>query len=94
MSIDRVLAAKDVALTVSFTALYTILSFLPLSQVIGFFSKVITEATIIAPIIGIILGSYLGVLSTFSGGTIGLFISPYFSVLASSDGLTSLSLTR
>jgi len=79
MAIHRKLAAKDVALTVCFTALYAVLSFLPLSQVVGLFGKYITAATIIAPIIGIILCAYLGVLSTLLGGVIGLFSSLYFS---------------
>ncbi|PMB74912.1 hypothetical protein C0195_00460 [Candidatus Bathyarchaeota archaeon] len=80
MSLKRRLTTSDLALTVSFTALYTSLSFLPLSQIIGLFGKAITAANLIAPIIGIILGAYLGVFSTFLGGIIALFISPYFSL--------------
>jgi len=79
MPIYRKLTTKDIALTTCFTALYVALSFLPMFQVIGLFGKTITAATIIAPIIGIILGSYLGVISTFLGGTIGLFLNPSFS---------------
>lgn len=87
MSIHIELAAKDVALTVSFTALYTVLSFLPLSQVIGLFGKAITAATIIAPIIGIIIKPKLGVISTLLGGAIGLLVNPYFSLLGLVGGV-------
>jgi hypothetical protein len=80
MSLNGKLATSDLTLTVSFTALYVSLSFLPLSQVIGLFSKAITAANIIAPIIGIVLGAYLGMFSTFLGGIIALFVSPYFSL--------------
>ncbi len=73
------ITARDAALTICFAALYVILSFLPLSQLVGLFSKAITTTTIIAPIIGMILGAYLGALSTFLGGAIGLFISPFLS---------------
>lgn len=75
----RQTTARDAAVTVCFAALYTILSFLPLSQLVGSFSKAITAATIIAPIIGIVLGAYFGALSTFLGGAIGVFVNPYFS---------------
>jgi len=77
--INSKLAAKDIALAVCFAALYAVLSFLPLNQLIGLVGKAITAATIIAPIIGILLGSYLGVLSTGLGGIVALFFSPYFS---------------
>jgi hypothetical protein len=72
-------ATKDIALTTCFTALYVVLSFLPMFQVIGFFGKTITAATIVAPIIGILLGEYLGVMSTVLGGIIGLLLNPSFS---------------
>lgn len=75
----RMLMSKSVALTICFASLYVILSLLPLSQLMGLFGKAITVATIIAPIIGIILGPYLGAISTILGGTICLFVSPYFS---------------
>ncbi len=75
----RQLAAREIALTACFTALYVVLSFLPMFQLIGFLGKTITAATIIAPIMGIMLGTYLGVVTTLLGGTIGLFINPLFS---------------
>jgi hypothetical protein len=81
MSIHRKLLAKDLAFVICFTALYVVLSFLPLSPVIGFFSKAIVAATILAPIIGIIIGPKLGAISAFLGGTIAISISPYFTPL-------------
>jgi hypothetical protein len=79
MPIYRKLTAKEVALTACFTAVYVVLSFMPMFQLIGFFGKTITAATIVAPIIGIMLGTYLGVISTLLGGIIGLFFNPLFS---------------
>jgi len=67
------LTAKDVALTVCFTALYANFCFWPAFPIIGLQSKAITLAAIMAPIIGIILGPYLGMVSTLLGGTIGFF---------------------
>jgi hypothetical protein len=81
MFVSKRIAAKDLALIICFTALYVVLSFLPLSPIIGFFSKAIVAATIIAPIIGIIIGPKLGAISTFLGGTIAISISPYFTPL-------------
>jgi hypothetical protein len=75
----RKLVAKDVALIVSFTALYVVLSFLPMFQIIGLFGKAITAATVVAPLIGIILGVYRGVISTFFGGVLALFVNFAFS---------------
>jgi len=79
MRSSKRLTTKDLALTTCFAALYAVLSFLPLSQLVGLFSKAITAATIIAPLIGMILGAYLGVFSTFLGGLVSLFVSPFFS---------------
>lgn len=76
----RELAAKNIALTVCFTALYVVFTFLPLSQVMGLFGKYITVATVIIPAVGVILGAYIGVLCTFLGGVAALFFSPYFSL--------------
>ena len=73
------LTARDIALMVCFTALYVVLSFLPIFHIIGFFGKSITAATVISPIIGIALGTYLGVTSTFLGGIVGMFCNPSFS---------------
>ncbi|MGB9675972.1 MAG: hypothetical protein ACPL0C_02135 [Candidatus Bathyarchaeales archaeon] len=85
----RRLTTYDLALLVSFAALYTMLSFLPLSQVVGLFSKAITATNIIAPVVGIVLGAYLGALSTLFGGLIALFFSPYFSPMGFAAGVVT-----
>jgi hypothetical protein len=64
----------NVALTAVFTALYAVLGFLRISPIIGLTGQAITAAAIIAPIIGMLLGPYIGTLSTFLGGTIGFFL--------------------
>lgn len=89
MSMRMRLTAKETALTACFTALYVVLSFLPMFQLIGFFGKSITAATIIAPIIGIMLGPYLGVTTTLLGGILGLFLNPLFSQPSLVAGIVS-----
>jgi predicted membrane protein len=78
MQIGRKLTAKEIALLTSFTALYTYFSFIPAFPIIGLPSKAITIAAIAAPIIGIILGPYLGMLSTLLGGALA-FSAGHFS---------------
>jgi len=77
MNIHKKLTSQDVALIICFTALYVVLSFLSISPIIGLPGKTITAAAIIAPIMGIILGPYVGFLSTFSGGIIGFFFGSF-----------------
>lgn len=79
MHLGRRLEAKEVALVICFTALYTVFSFVPAFPIVGLGGKAITLAAITAPIIGIILGSHLAMLSTFLGGTIALFFAVPFS---------------
>jgi len=79
MQRDVKLTAKEVALTVCFTALYTYFCFVPAFPIVGLPNEAITLAAITAPIIGMILGSYLGMLSTLLGGMIGLFFPSPFS---------------
>ncbi len=74
------LTAKEAALVASFTSVYAILTFVPMFQLIGFFGKTITASAILAPIMGIILGPYLGTASTLLGGIVGLSLNPYFSL--------------
>jgi hypothetical protein len=62
---------KDLALVCSFASLYAVLSFLSLSPVIGAAGSSIKMATIMAPLVGLILGPYLGSLATSMGGFIG-----------------------
>jgi hypothetical protein len=90
MVVCRKLAAKDVALTVCFTALYVVLGFLPISPIIGLPGKTITAGAIMAPIIGIILGPYIGTLSTILGGVIGFSLG-YFSVPSFVSGVFAAS---
>ena len=74
MTSNRKLSTVDVALTAVFTALYAVFGFLRISPIIGLSGQAITAAAIIAPIIGMLLGPYIGTLSTFLGGTIGFLL--------------------
>lgn len=85
------LTAKDTALTVCFSALYTVFCLLPIFQIIGLPTKSITMAAIIAPVIGILLGPYLGVLSTILGGAVGIFLGPFSLPSFVSGFVTSFS---
>jgi hypothetical protein len=78
MQKNKKLEAKEVALLTCFTALYAYFSFIPAFPIVGLQGGAITLAAITAPIIGIILGPYLGMLSTFLGGIVGLFFAPTF----------------
>jgi hypothetical protein len=71
------LNAKETALSVTFTALYAVFGFLKISPIIGLSGQAITAAAIIAPIIGILLGPYIGTLSTFLGGIIGFSLGSF-----------------
>jgi hypothetical protein len=86
----RKLSAKEVALTVCFTALYVVFGLLKISPIIGLPGQAITAAAIMAPIIGIILGPYLGALSTILGGIIG-FSMGYFSAPSFVSGVFAAS---
>jgi hypothetical protein len=77
MSAKGKLATKDLALAVTFTALYVVLGFLKISPIIGLPGQAITAAAIVAPIVGVILGPYIGMLSTFLGGVIGFFFGSF-----------------
>jgi len=68
------LTAKNVATAATFTALYAVLGFVPFSPIIGIPGKAITAAAMIAPILGILLGPYVGTLSALMGGVLGLFL--------------------
>jgi hypothetical protein len=74
MDAYRKLTTKEAALTATFTALYAVFGFLKISPIIGLTGQAITAAAIIAPITGILLGPYLGTLSTFLGGLVGFFL--------------------
>lgn len=78
MPIYKKLSTKEVALITCFTALYAVFASIPLFQVLGVPNKNITAAAITAPIIGILLGPYIGVVSTTLGGVISFFAGSFF----------------
>lgn len=80
------LKTKDVGLIVCFTALYVVFGFLKISPIIGLPGQAITAAAIMAPLSGIVLGPYIGTLSTFFGGIIGFFYGS-FSPLSFASGI-------
>jgi predicted membrane protein len=88
MSMHRRLTTKDVALASTFTALYVVFGFLKISPIIGLPGQAITAAAIMAPLIGIILGPYVGTLSAFLGGVIGFFFGS-FSQLSLASGVVA-----
>lgn len=88
MQVGRKLTAKEIALLICFTALYTYFSFIPAFPIVGLPSKAITLAAIAAPIIGIILGPYLGMLSTLLGGALA-FSAGHFSPLSFVAGIVT-----
>ncbi|MCJ7425342.1 hypothetical protein MUP01_13920 [Candidatus Bathyarchaeota archaeon] len=84
----RKLTTKEVALTISFTALYVVFGFLKISPIIGLPGQAITAAAIMAPLMGVILGPYISTLSTFLGGLMG-FSFGSFSLLSIGSGMTA-----
>lgn len=62
--------SRDLALMCVFAALYAVLSFISLFPVIGDAGKFITLASVMAPLIGIMLGPYIGVGAVSIGGFI------------------------
>lgn len=72
-----------------FTALYTYFSFIAAFPIIGLQGGSITLAAITAPIIGIVLGPYLGMLSTFLGGIVGLLFSSTFFAPSFAAGIVT-----
>ena len=78
MRVTRKLIAKDVALIVCFAALYAVFSYFPIFRILGMPSNAITAAAITAPIIGFLLGPYIGPLSAALGGLIALFAGSFF----------------
>lgn len=88
MAARRKLTAKDVALIICFTALYAVFASIPIFQILGVPSTSITAAAITAPIIGILLGPYIGTLSAALGGVIGFFFGS-FSPLSFASGIVA-----
>jgi hypothetical protein len=88
MITNKNLSVKNVAFIVCFTALYAVFGFIPISPIIGLPGKTITAAAIMAPVIGIILGPYGGVLSTILGGIIPFFAGAFSPPSLVSGGVT------
>jgi len=88
MSAHGKIDTKELALAVTFTALYVVFGAVAISPIIGLPGKAITAATILAPVMGIIFGPYISVLSTFLGGIIGISIG-YFSPLSFVSGIAA-----
>jgi hypothetical protein len=83
------LTTKDIALAITFTALYVVFGFLKISPIIGLPGQAITAAAIMAPLIGIILGPYVGTLCAVLGGVIGFFFGS-FSQLSFFSGVATV----
>ncbi|NIN00713.1 MAG: hypothetical protein GTO24_22300 [candidate division Zixibacteria bacterium] len=64
-------ATKDLALVCCFAPLYTLFSFWPLAPIIGVVGKSITMAAVMAPLVGVLLGPYLGAATASLGGVVG-----------------------
>jgi len=62
---------RKLALVCIFAALYAAFSLVSLFPIIGAVGRFITLATVLAPIMGMLLGPYLGVLATSIGGFVG-----------------------
>jgi len=88
MSSKSEFTTKNIAQAAIFTSLYVVFGFLKISPIIGLPGQAITAAAIVAPLIGIILGPYLGMLSAFLGGTVGFFFGS-FSPLSLTSGVAT-----
>lgn len=88
MSVHGKLDTKELALAVTFTALYVVFGAVKISPIIGLQGQAITAAAILAPVMGIIFGPYISVLSTFLGGIIGISLG-YFSQLSFASGIAA-----
>ena len=84
------LSARDVTLLTSFTALYVVLYALPVFPIIGLPGAAIPAAAIMAPITGMLIGPFLGALSTILGGLISFFIGRFSIVSIFAASITSL----
>lgn len=73
---------KKIAMTTCFAALYPIFYSLPMFPIIGLSGAAITAAAVMAPVTGILLGPFLGSLSTVLGGIIVLFLLEHFSLMS------------
>lgn len=88
------LTAKDTALIACFAVLYAVLYSLPVFPVIGLSGAAINAVAVVAPVTGVILGPFLGVLSAILGGAISFFVGRFssLSLAATSVGVLSAGL--
>mgnify|MGYP001073907479 CR=1 FL=1 len=63
---------QKIALISVFASLYAVFGLWPLFPVVGAAGKNITVAAIMAPLVGVMLGPYIGVLTVLMGGIVGL----------------------
>lgn len=70
------LLTRRIALTAVFAALYVVLAALYVFPVIGGSGRGISAAVMIAPLIGLLLGPYMGALAVILGGVITAFLYP------------------
>ncbi|MEM2147813.1 MAG: hypothetical protein QXJ94_04335 [Candidatus Bathyarchaeia archaeon] len=82
------LSTLEIALTACFSALYAVFCLFPIFQIVGFAGRAITMAAVIAPVIGIVLGPHIGVLSTAIGGLVGLSFG-HFSPISLTAGVVT-----
>ncbi len=73
--VDLRLTAKNLALVCCFAPLCTILSFWSLFPIIGAVGKSISVTAVVAPLIGIILGPWLGAVAVTLGGLVGVSVA-------------------
>jgi len=78
MTLPQRLTPAQVALVICFTALYAVFASIPIFQILGVPGRNISAAAISAPIIGMVLGPYLGMLSATLGGALSFFVGSFF----------------
>jgi hypothetical protein len=78
VSVDKRLTTRDLALIICFTALYAVFATIPIFRILGMPSASITAAAMTAPIIGVLLGPYVGSMSVALGGAISFFAGSFF----------------
>lgn len=74
---DTKVMTKKVALIACFASCYAVSCFWPLSPILGAAGKSITVATIMAPVIGIILDIHQSVPAVTLGGIVGFFLGSF-----------------
>jgi len=75
---SKKLTTKDISLIICFTALYAVFGTIPIFQILGVPGRTISAAAMTAPIIGFLLGPYMGALSATLGGTITFFAGNFY----------------